>query len=279
MSQVTGLLTGRRARGYARACAGLLAAMAGASWALWAVQANAQPDPGALSPLSWAIDGGGTVSVQAPQGATALEADALPRVDASGVTGLKEVLKKGVARAQATSPEHSNDLLYAVCVKVPSAQLGPGSELLVLDKLNDAAKKEIGKSARLDQLVEGNPVDVGHTTRQTFTADAAPTTPSKHRYRVEGLHVVGYVGEVADMLICSVACAEQSSEAARICPKVMATAQVSAAFVAPPRPGIATRLGQAMLRKPAPAAGLLGGSLLALLGLLLAAIPPRRQQG
>jgi hypothetical protein len=235
------------------------------------------------APVRWETTEGGAAVLALPPGAAAMPVESLPSPDLGGVAGARVVLRKGVGRGPSTA-EHISDSVYAICAKGPAGQMVPGMESVVFERLNELARTELGKGGTsVDSFQASEPREDGLLTVAGYTAEARlgpvaggdGATP-RLKMRAEGKHVLGYVGEPADVLVCSIACTELSSERSRICPALLEGARIDAAFVQAPRPSLPSRLAFAVVRRPLSAVGAVLGGLMVLLGGLVAAWPARK---
>ena len=233
-------------------------------------------------PVAWPAGDGVSVRLPLPPGAAALKEDSLPVVDLSSLPDSKVVLRRGVARADGSSgPDHVSDSVYAICIRAPGSHLPAEMEPLVFDRLNSAARSELAKAGTVTRFDEGVATEKDLHAEASYSAEAnlgpgVGAASVKLKQRMEGRHVIGFVGDAADVLICSLACVEFSTESARLCPALLAGATVDAPFVSPPKPSLPSRLAFAAVRHPLSALGLFAGVLLMLAGGLLAAWPARK---
>jgi len=172
--------------------------------------------------------------------------EALPRaLDLGGMAGARVVLH----RAFALREVHTT----VACVVAPTTFWVPGLEATVLD----AASAKVRAGASLATLTPGQVRD-GRPMEQGFTG-AGPGL------RASGRHVLGFVGDEADLLVCSAVCVEPEGDgsARSGCDGAAAASTVEAAFVGAPSPGPLLRLALAAADSPrgAVAVGLVAGAL------------------
>jgi hypothetical protein len=237
-------------------------------------------------PQSWPVTTGVTIHVEPLAGATPMTDDALPVVDLSQVAGAKIVLRKGVSRVN-TGPnaaQHPFDTLVAVCATAPSEHFSVELEPMVFSKLNDIVRADLSKGTTIDRFEEGQSTDQGGKTEETFSAQAhldglPPGDASTPKKRADGRHSLAFVDGGAEIVVCTVECAEMTADSARVCPAVVASSHLDGTFASPPSSSFFGRLGAAVLKKPLGGLGLLLGFALVLGGLVVAAFGGRRASG
>lgn len=227
---------------------------------------------------AWEAGSGVVVRMPLPPAAQPVASAALPQADVSQVSGAKIVLRRGVTRG-VSSPEHLSETLHALCVRAPGSHFVPGVEDTAFEKLDSGVQAELARtSGHVEQFSPGKSVSVGHTIEQPYSGTGSPAGVASRpgmRNRLEGKHVLGFVGEPPEMIVCTLACVETCTEGNQLCPGVIKAARVEAAFVPQPRPGLLARAAFTASRKPLAVLGLLLGGLLALAGVAVAAWPGR----
>lgn len=234
------------------------------------------PTPG-KGGTAWDAGEGVKIRFRGLQGASPMASNALPEVDTSQLPQSRVVLNRGVSRA-ATGPDHQGMVVYGVCLRAPSAGLPPNIDDLAFDKLNERLQEELGRSgARVDSFSPGRALDKNNLTEQPFAGEAVPPGARPGvKNRLQGKHLLGFVGEPPEMLLCSVACMETSTESGRACTPVVESVAVEATLVPAPRPNVVIRLAYASLRRPLAAAGAVVGLVLIALGFVIILWPARK---
>lgn len=258
-----------------RAPRGLL----GASLAFAALLSSGLGEGQGTTPTAWGSEGNAvTIKVNTPAGSAALPDDALPQMQLDGVPGGKTILRRGVGKAG------SESRIIALCVQASSGMWAPDLEATVFDRLNDTVKQELERKGSVDRFEPSKPQAVPPRFEATLQADLAVYDRSKPRpldpnlvpkVRVAARSTLGFVGGDANLVVCSVICSELSSDAPH-CASTLAGTNFVASFVPAPSPSIVARILGSFARAPLASSGFAVGLFCALLGLLLAAWPPRK---
>jgi hypothetical protein len=250
--------------------AGALAAVPGTAYAQPATSASAAP-----APVSWDA-GGVAVRISLPPGGEAVPDDQLPKLDLGGVEGAKVVLARGVRRATAT-PDHTSDVIVALCATAPGARLPAEAVPVVLEKMAELTRADLAKTTSIDRFEDGAVTEAPGRWDQPFSADGHLTAGgARLPVKADGRRTIGFVGAGPDALVCAVVCTEVSTDGARVCPAVLASLRYDGTFVAPPRASLPARVAFAAVRRPLPAVGALFGLLLFFAGVIVALMPVRR---
>ncbi|MBI4705160.1 MAG: hypothetical protein HY744_28975 [Deltaproteobacteria bacterium] len=155
--------------------------------------------------------------------------------------------------------------LQLACVEIGVDRWVPGLERPVLG----GATALVREAAGLGSVWAGEPVRVGSRFEQSYRAESADGAAA-----ARGLHVLGFVGHPAELMLCSAVCLAPA-RATGACDTVLGSLRVEAAFVEPPPPGVLA--AAALLAARHPAAAALGlAALLALGAAWLLGRRPRR---
>ena len=224
-------------------------------------------DPPTGRTLAWDAGPGAVVHIPALPGAAPLDSALLPAVDLSQMARARVALLRGMTAGK----PGAQTVVQALCVRAPGADMSSAMELAALSQLNDGVQKELARYGRIDAFKPGSRRDEGLLQRQGYTADiTADAAHGGSKYFARGKHQLGYLGDPAEMLLCSETCA-QPADTDTCTPLVEATT-FDATFVAPPQPAT---LGSTAHRVLA-LAGAVFGFMLLVGGIAIAAWPARR---
>ena len=214
-----------------------------------------------------------------------LSDDVLPTADVTALPGAQIVLRRGVTARRAGSTETR---VVGLCVRASSADWSSGFEGLAFDKLDELTRRDLERRGVVDHFEAMPQVDDANRFERHYVADAtlglektkprpieAASAPGR-KVHVEGHHLVGFVGTVPDLLVCSVSCAEGAGENVPACPTVLGALRFDGPFVTQPRGSRWAQWGGHLLRRPGVALGLLIGLGLFVLGCVLIALPGQR---
>lgn len=119
------------------------------------------------------------------------------------------------------------------CVAASAARSVPGLEPAILDAASAAARKAGGWATLTPERLAFGPLTVEQSFRAHTTAETSPPD-------VFGRHVLGFAGEPPQVVLCTVACAEQAAERPGVCQVSVATLRIEG-FVEPPPAGWLSR--------------------------------------
>jgi hypothetical protein len=208
-----------------------------------------------------ALGAGARFDVPVPEGAREEASEALPALDVSTVPGAVVVARRGFALDGGAA-------LRVACVRAPSSGWAPGVEELVLARAGVLARAAVPGLERWDerpatcdakgceQRLDGRVVRAGEGV-----------TAAKAR------HVLGFVGDRRDAVLCTVACAEPEGGAR--CEAAVAGAR-PVGFVAAPSPSLVVRAVLLAAEHPRGAGALVGAVGLAVVAWILARRPRPR---
>jgi hypothetical protein len=172
--------------------------------------------------------------------------EASPRaLDLGGMTGTRVVLH----RAFASGDAHTT----IACVVAPTTFWVPGLEAMLLDAASAKARVGAGLATLSTRPVVGE-----RPTVQEFVGSG----PGVH---ASGRHVLGFVGDARDVLVCSALCLEPATAgtARPVCDEAVLGWSVETSFVEAPPPGLLMRLALSAADSPraALASGLVAAAL------------------
>lgn len=213
----------------------------------------------------------------APASLPALPDAQLPSPDLTGVPGAKILLRRGVGKGDTR--------VEAVCARADASAWAPGVETLVFDKLDDVMKTELGNRGTVESFHDQPAVEPdGKRFERPF--DGTVTlgldknkprpldTSGLPKARFNGRHTIGFAGEPEEIVACTLFCTDTDNTA---CTDFAATATIDGDLLAAPTPTAVGRFMTDLAKKPLAAVGVIFGLLLAISGLVVAAIPPRRK--
>lgn len=235
----------------------------------------------AAAPTSWGSDGGQvSLKLDVPPGLTPLADDALPQLDLGGIQGAKTTLRRGLSRPG------TEFRVLGLCIEASSSMWAPDLESTIFDRLNDTIKQELERRGSIDKFEPSAPVSVPPRFESSLSADVALVEKGKARpldgtviphVKVQAKSTLAFAGGEPSLVVCSVVCAEPSTEAPT-CAGLLAKAKFEGAFVPAPSPSLAGRVVGAFARAPFSAAGLVFGLSMMAVGAVVIAWPPRHRR-
>lgn len=206
--------------------------------------------------------------LSAPEGAREEPEGALPVIDVGGLPGASIALRRGfVGDGEVT--------LRAACVRGPSDRWAPGVEELVLGRASGLARRAV--AADLDRWDAG-PI---HVNAGLFEQRLEGEGRSSGRaVAAVGRHLLGFVGDARDVVVCSVVCAEpgpssKGAEEAR-CARLVAAVSPEGAFTEAPAPSLLVRSILLAAERPREAGALGVAATVVVVALVLARRPRPR---
>lgn len=224
--------------------------------------------PGEAGVLRADLGDGVFISLSLPQGAREERESALPVIEVGGLPGASVALRRGF-----TSPD--GVIVRAACVRGPSDRWAPGVEGLVLGRATGIAREAI--DAPLDRWDAGPIQAIGDRFEQRLEGEgrAGESGPA---LAARGRHLLGFVGEARDVVVCSVVCVERrgSSATQERCSELVDAASAGGSLTPPPAPSVMIRAILLAAERPREALAVSFAVTLCLVAIVLARRPRPR---